>query len=299
MDFILIETLDDFHELAKESEKKSLECYHPRKGEAFYLFRGANRCFDLLSSIQVHLKVQKKVADWQHKVQAFERSLVNRFVRDVASFRDLHQQYGWFFPPEPRTDTFWYLSVMQHYGFPTRLCDFTSNFWTAIFFAADEAQDNSDLALYRVECLNDDLKGNKLPRGADGNPWGNANGFDVNELLGHLIGWDEFSARSAEQASQIENFEKPTHSWGWDAPHFQNARLRRQSGFFVYNIDIRLPLEESLASDGSFKKYKISAKLIPEIRNCLKKRNLIRWKVYLDLDRASEEWKKEDPNGYN
>ncbi|MFO1500390.1 MAG: FRG domain-containing protein [Verrucomicrobiota bacterium] len=46
---------------------------------------------------------------------------------------------------------------MQHFGCPTRLCDFTSDFWMALFFASDHATEAKDLCLYRL-CANDEQR---------------------------------------------------------------------------------------------------------------------------------------------
>lgn len=43
------------------------------------------------------------------------------------------------------SDTFEWLALMQHYGAPTRLLDFTYSFWIALFFAFEEA--NEDCAV--------------------------------------------------------------------------------------------------------------------------------------------------------
>ncbi len=44
------------------------------------------------------------------------------------------------------------LSVMQHYGVPTRLLDWTSNFWTAVYFAcAGDSSQEAELWMYDRE----------------------------------------------------------------------------------------------------------------------------------------------------
>jgi len=183
---------------------------------------------------------------------------------------------------------------MQHFGFPTRLCDFTSDFWTAIFFAADGANDANDMGLYRLKCVNDDLAGNKLPKDSTGKPWANSNGYDVNQLLGYKIGYSGFNLNDGVN-SRMRQFDGSAdcQMYGWDVPHFKNARIQQQAGFFVYGVNVAEPLEECIvAHPGSeLQKYEIAKGILGDIRRKLEEMDLIRWKVYLDLDKAFGDWK--------
>src|SRR5207248_5887525 len=40
------------------------------------------------------------------------------------------------------TDTLEWLALMQHYGAPTRLLDFTESFWIALYFAFEDAEED-------------------------------------------------------------------------------------------------------------------------------------------------------------
>jgi len=295
-----IDTFDDLTDLAAQSEALSLGDGSPRKDQEFYLFRGTKECYQLLSSIQVHLSVTKKVSNWKETIQNYERKLVNRFLKEIESYRELNLQYHWYCPPYPRTDTFWYLSVMQHFGCPTRLCDFTADFWTAVFFATINATQGTDLCLYRLKCKNNDKSGNKLPKDSTGEPWSNGENYDVNELLGYVIGYEGFTEPKSDVIKdRLQRFKEKTEKsqmYGWDTPYFKNARIQKQRGFFVYGVDVTTPLEESIVghSGADFQKYQITANILPDIKSYLKERGLIEWKVYLDLDRVFKQWKSEE-----
>jgi hypothetical protein len=168
----------------------------------------------------------------------------------------------------------------------------------AAFFAADGARDQ-DACIYRLKCRNEDendMHGNKLPKDSEGCPWPSK---DMNEMLGFLIGYKGFDQPDDAVKQNLQRFLSSADGgqmYGWDVPHFKNGRIRKQSGYFVYPVDVTIPLEESLARDGGteYRKYQISAKLLPEIRQELSKRGLVRWKVYLDLDRTFKQWKDEE-----
>ena len=165
----------------------------------------------------------------------------------------------------------------------------------AVFFAADGADDDEDACIYRLKCRNEDeydMRGNKLPKDSKGRPWPSR---DMNEMLGYLIGYKGFDQPDNSAKQNLQRFLSSTNGgqmYGWDVPHFKNGRIRKQRGYFVYPVDITIPLEESLVKDydAEYQKYQISAKLLPEIRQELSRRDLVRWKVYLDLDRAFKEW---------
>ncbi|HEY4270830.1 MAG TPA: FRG domain-containing protein [Candidatus Udaeobacter sp.] len=293
-----IDTFDALRDLAAESEKLSLGVGSPRKDEEFYLFRGADKCFPLLSSIQVHLSKTKKDARWEEKISNYERTLLNRFLRDVEPYRQLNEQYHWYCPPCPKTDSFWYLSVMQHFGCPTRLCDFTADFWTAVFFAAVKATDGTDMGFYRLRCRNNDLKGNKLPKDSNGDPWLHPDYLNVSDLVGYLIGYEGFTTPNDTVKSRLQLFKTKNDKrqlFGWDTPYFKNARIQKQRGFFVYSVDVATPLEESIVDHNGteFTKYQIAAAMLPRIRSYLATQDFLEWKVYLDLDRLFRQWKNE------
>ena len=62
---------------------------------------------------------------------SWERRLSREFMRKARGFL-----------PHPPSDTEYmeWLALMQHYGAPTRLHDWTYSFWTAVLFAVEKAE---------------------------------------------------------------------------------------------------------------------------------------------------------------
>ncbi len=281
----------DFKHL--ELKNNSDDSGNPKKGEEFVLWRGAkDATYKLMSSLQLKLE-EKYRYDWKSKIKDTEKNLLNKFLSEIEPHKnELNNQYHWFKQMPGNQDTVWILSVMQHYGLPTRFVDFTSCFWSAVFFASDGVKGNTDMILYSLKCKNEDNKdsgGNKLPRDSGGNPWKNKNDkVDINDFLGNMIGYGNF----AKNSKDLRAWDSPTQPFGWDRPAMQNARVKKQNGFFVYPVDITKTLEEILNIDNTLTKYKIENKLLPEIRKKLSEKNMNSWIMYLDLERAFNKFKE-------
>jgi hypothetical protein len=291
-DHVTIETLDEL--LQVESTARTLLQEGPRHGEMFTLWRGVkDASYELMSSLQVDLwRKHDKRDTWKCEIKEREKELVNRFLDEIEPHRELARQYRWFSPPAQRNDTFWYLSVMQHYGAPTRLVDFTADFWSALFFATDGAAEGADMLLYALRCTNEDLHdqgGNKLPRDRNGDPWRMRDGtVNINDFLGNVIGYRGFENTRFQSNSAWLN---PKQRFGWDTPRFKNARIQKQKGFFVYPVDAASTLEQLLSPEPASTKYVIKANLLDAIRKELHRRKMDDWCMYLDLPRAFASFK--------
>lgn len=293
-----IKTWKDFKKFSNDSIAGMLTKPAPRKGEDFYLFRGVSDCqWKLVSSLAREAGAVDALKFWRTRIAQLERDLLNRFLRDIEPCSLLKSQYRWLVTENPKTNTFWYLSVMQHYRAPTRLVDFTADFWTAVFFAFDGNVSGKCSAIYRLKCKNEDkydLGGNKLPKNKKSEPrWFGAKKVDTNQLLGHLIGYGNFAPRCLQDDPL---WAKPTQVFGWDRPAVQNPRVRRQTGYFVYNLDVAKTLEEEIADSVNTEivKFVIDASLREPIRKELTKRNHTPLTTYLDLDREFFGWWEND-----
>ena len=76
-------------------------------------------------------------------INQYEKNVLDRFKRGAHHFVSC--------PPHSKNTLEW-LALIQHYGGPTRLLDFTRSFYVAVFFALEAAE--SEAAVW---CLNTDL----------------------------------------------------------------------------------------------------------------------------------------------
>lgn len=271
----------------------------PEKGRQFYLYRGVNdSSYGLTSS----LKRAHENSPKGKSIETAEKELIEGFIDEITDLKNRWSKDHPFLNFPSKDDTFRILSVMQHYGAPTRLIDFTSDFWMALFFAQDEAKNDKDMKLYRLHCKNedvDDKHGNKTPRDENGEPWrANDNKVNINELLGYRIGYKDF-AKKEDRDERLGEWKNPKQGWGWDQPFEKNPRLRSQDGFFVYATALNNALDDKdglinhsnkdrniLENKTILEEFVIDIGLLSEIRKELEDRGISTTSVYRDLDKT-------------
>ncbi len=114
-------------------------------GAILWAFRGQSQSFGtLVPSFQRIFKQKRSVG----AAQIIERDLIKTFRLHYGKLKDRTPQM-----PFPNVIDNGFdlrcLSVMQHYGVPTRLLDWTSDFWTAVYFAcAGDPSQEAELWMY-------------------------------------------------------------------------------------------------------------------------------------------------------
>lgn len=134
--------------------------------------------------------------------------------------------------PLPTSKLEW-LALMQHYGSPTRLLDFSHSFYVAAFFAMESAQ--GDAAIWAV---NYDLIGKNIARLA---------GVDTSK--------ENIDQRNTRHAEFLEPFlciqtapKNPLSVVVPVEPDRLHMRLTMQQGFFLCPTNLLVPFEASLAA---------------------------------------------------
>lgn len=128
----------------------------------------------------------------------------------------------------PPTEALDWLALIQHYGGPTRLLDFTHSFWAGAFFAVESATQES-----AIWAVNQDV----IEKAA-AIRWGyNRSGSDPLDVLKqHRIIVAEAIRKPDDQAPFVLNVE----------PFQLNSRMATQQGLFLFPLDINSSFERNL-----------------------------------------------------
>jgi hypothetical protein len=190
-----------------------------------WLFRGQeNAEWNLETSLERVCK--------HHKINGRKRPLVEREI-----FREFRRAYNLYAERTPSSVIEWF-SLMQHYGAPTRLLDFSYSIYVATYFAAEKAQ--GDCAVWAIDGKMAIRKAVPLLEEGGKNRGRASQGLEQMKQL------KKFEEGDDEKATPLY-FEEPfvTVAWPINAFHL-NERLRIQTGVFMVPGDIRKPFMRNL-----------------------------------------------------
>lgn len=174
---------------------------------------------------------------------------------------------------QPSSKLAW-LSIMQHYGVPTRLVDVTESPYVALYFALETSApaQQRDMALYAIDYS-----------------------AVMDKSIEHIRSKDsEFSeTRAMLFDRQDEVFDQVVDRFAYDIawigePKLLNARLDRQAGSFLLSGNRGLRIEDvlnsSLYSSVDMRKIVIKGSLVTGVFSLLRKMNITSKSLYGDLD---------------
>jgi hypothetical protein len=120
-----------------------------------WAFRGQSQAYGTLAPSFQRIFSQKRSVG---AAEIIERDLIDTFREHYEKLTSQMTKDM----PKPSSIGMGYdmrcLSVMQHYGVPTRLLDWTSHFWTAIYFAcAGDPSKDAELWMYDREIFHEQL----------------------------------------------------------------------------------------------------------------------------------------------
>jgi hypothetical protein len=227
-----------------------------------FLFRGqANANWRLESSLERAVGASWSTA----QAQKFEDYSIDQFQSKFHLYDKENTL--------PTSKLAW-LSIMQHYGVPTRLIDFTESPYVALYFALEgfSAQSKSSLALYAIDYSS-----------------------ILENSIAHIKSKDSGfqETRKTVYKKQDEIFEKIVDRFSYDIawiaePKQLNARLDRQAGSFLLSGNRGLRVEQVLGSQlymqTEFLKFVVSPELCSGVFALLRKMNITSKSIYGDLD---------------
>ncbi|WP_081076368.1 FRG domain-containing protein [Burkholderia cepacia] len=174
---------------------------------------------------------------------------------------------------EPTSKLAW-LSVMQHYGVPTRLIDFTESPYIALYFALEaySPQSKADFAIFAIDY-------SSIMERSIGHICSKDSGFrETRETV--------YAKQDAIFDEVVDRFSYPI-AWITE-PRRLNVRLDRQAGCFLLSGDKGIRIKDVLdtaAYNGvCLYKFHIASSLYESIFALLRKMNITSKSLYGDLD---------------
>lgn len=185
---------------------------------------------------------------------ASELTLMSRFKQSAAMLTEL----------EPKSDFDW-LFVMQHYGVPTRLLDWSESPLVGLYFAVEDADDTTDAALWRL----DPSRLNRNANIVDPDEERYVPSFEDDVLEG-------YSPASVRQNRRLELFPVATIATR------NNARIQAQLGTFTIHHNNHIPIED-VGRGEHVTKFVIPSKSCLPILNELKLLGINRFSMFPEL----------------
>lgn len=196
------------------------------------------------------------------------RMFEERSLKLFQSKYHLYNQYE----HVPKTKLAW-LSVMQHYGVPTRLLDFTESPYMALFFALESYNpfSSGDLAIYAIDYA-----------------------ALMDQSLGYIKRMDSkfCETRQSTQNKQDEVFDEIVDRFNyniiWNTEPFElNARIDRQLGSFLVCGNLEEKLEDAIRQEiyqsCDMAKLIIAGALYENVYALLRKMGISAKSIYGDL----------------
>ena len=229
------------------------------------MFRG------VLSGWGFQPSLERLCDDWDVRLPdrpAIEKRLMRDFKRAYPSRAEIPA-------PRHRDDLAW-LSLMQHYGAPTRLLDWTFSPFIAAFFALDHLLDSKDAEAAVVWELSGATTSNKTVRAF------------IPEPL--RIAFDDYSAGRCDSAFRrvFLEAEEPVAFVSPVNPYTLSERLVIQQGTFLCPGDVTVPFESNLYAmpgiEGSMRRIVLSRGVLHTAFEGLYKMNITYATLFPGLD---------------
>jgi hypothetical protein len=230
-----------------------------------YIFRGqANAIWELESSLERLLRT-KWSSDAVEKYEEYS----------VFQFKSKFHIYGGSSIDVDDNKLSW-LSVMQHYGLPTRLLDFSLSPYIALYFALEDYDfsEKNDFSLFCIDYSKVEDINNSIIKSRDGD-------FDINKYLrkDNSRDYDRMFTDIFDRFSM--------EILGIAEPNKQNTRMDRQSGTFIFSGSKSKKIKDifslDIYKDVDFLKIIIPGKLAENVFALLRKVNINPKTIYGDL----------------
>jgi len=211
-----------------------------------FIFRGQkNEEWELETSIERLIKhIDNPICNAHYNIA--ERWMLSEFIRKFRLYNNTNID---------KDNYIEWLSIMQHYGAPTRLLDFTASIFIAIFFAVVESEGDSAIWCVNKKILESNLVDNyKLP-------YKKLEALKDEINLHHINFAQKFIAKELSYSKNYPNTVVPIE------PFIINERLARQQGLFLMPTNPNFTFLENLKNAFNNKEQNFEKKTIEELIN--------------------------------
>jgi hypothetical protein len=188
----------------------------------FHVFRGQGQDWEIKSRLARILEnLQIEEAHYKNR----EQNIISEFKSRIELYRDFNVN---------TKDYVECCSLIQHYGGPTRLIDFTDSFFVALFFAIENIESAHDAFIWGFQ--DNILRDNVFREEPLESSFGNIRRAQQEKMV--------------EKANQIfENEEEKDAGLLVIRPTRKNERLSRQQGLFLMQENIKISFMDNLKKD--------------------------------------------------
>lgn len=201
-----------------------------------WLFRGqADHKWPLVTSIE---RISRTMGCEPRKCAENELRMIGEFKKHAPLYFDKRML------PDPKSDSIveW-LSIMQHYGSPTRLLDFTRSLYIALFFAVQESLTDASIWAVNPSRLNERHRDGFSFNGKTYNPSFSGTNDEKLGLVDDVV----FPALVAATPKLIVDVN----------PNYSNERLKSQLSLFLVPLDVNAPFMENLCRSLDFERIPV------------------------------------------
>lgn len=205
MNEVTINSIEDLHLLSKRLD--------------FHIFRGQREDWSLKPKL---LRV----------LESFEIEPGNYKNRENNMLREFQSRIGLYVSiiPKPK-DLLGEYSLMQHYGAPTRLLDFSHSLYIAAYFAVEDVTHKEDSIIW---CINEWMVLNKTA------PLDNCSAADGN------LKESQYEKMRELAKSEFSTSSDKTSGLLILQPREKNERISRQQGLFLFSRTLSESIEDAL-----------------------------------------------------